>query len=114
MWDSGTTPLGAIAIDGVLQGGEGKYELMTSGTSQTLRIKSVSLADDDVYRCYTLFDTEYDMHTLTVISKLDNTNTNKILCHKLQVQNIQSEKINCLQIMNSIIKLTGSRPNSET
>jgi hypothetical protein len=47
----------------------GRYSLTVTGNTQTLTINTVAIEDEDVYRCYTLFGTDYDEHMVTVVSK---------------------------------------------
>lgn len=60
---------GVIAIGGVIQGDPAKYGIQVSGDTQTLTVKDILLDDDDMYRCYTVFQTDYDYYNISVVSE---------------------------------------------
>ncbi len=60
---------GAIAIGGTVQTDNTRYQLTVDGQLQQLTIVNINLNDDDIYRCYTLFQTDFVTFTLNIISK---------------------------------------------
>ena len=69
VWDRASSPQNSIAVGGTLVDTSGAYTLTVADNTQTLTIKTVTIQDEDVYRCYTLFGTDYDEHTVTVMGK---------------------------------------------
>ncbi len=48
---------------------QSKYSVTRTEGTEILTIRSLTLQDDDVYRCYTLFDEDYVYYNVTIVSK---------------------------------------------
>jgi hypothetical protein len=68
VWDSENA--GIIAVDGALQGNIGdKFSLSVDGRKQVLKLLDIVLGDNGVYRCYTLFQSDFVNYNVTVVGK---------------------------------------------
>ena len=69
VWDNNNA--GIIAIGGDLQGNIGhKFSISVDGNTEELGLLDIVLDDDGIYRCYTLFQSDYDRYNVTVLGMM--------------------------------------------